>query len=217
MGTRHLVAVASEGEYRIAQYGQWNGYPSGQGTTALAFARACLATPEQIASFRAKLKLCQFITDKQVDALYEKEGVEVKNGMIEIRASKKFGERYPSLSRDTGAEILALVAKATDTVPLTNAISFARESLFCEWAYVLDLDTETFEVFKGFQKAPAPEGERFTDIVPEGADEFNIDTPAPPARPRDEYRSVHLLAKFPLNALPTDEQFLALENEEESD
>lgn len=214
MGTRHLVAVASGGEYRIAQYGQWDGYPSGQGSTVLAFAHAHLSTPEQIASFREKLKLCQFVTDKQVNALYAKLGIKLRDGWVAHADGKKFGERYPSLSRDTGAEILALVAQANDTVPLTDAISFARDSLFCEWAYVLDLDTGTFEVFKGFQKTPAPAGERFTDIVPEGADEFDVDTPAPSEKGR-EYFSVHLLAKYPLSALPTDADLVALEKEEE--
>ena len=39
MGTRHLTAVHVDGEYKIAQYGQWDGYPEGQGMTALTFAR----------------------------------------------------------------------------------------------------------------------------------------------------------------------------------
>ena len=35
MGTRHLVAVIHKDEYKVAQYGQWDGYPSGQGDTVL--------------------------------------------------------------------------------------------------------------------------------------------------------------------------------------
>lgn len=38
MGTRHLILVFYKGAYRIAQYGQWDGYPSSErlnGTTAL--------------------------------------------------------------------------------------------------------------------------------------------------------------------------------------
>ena len=30
MGTRHLIAVQLDGEYKIAQYGQWDGYPEGK-------------------------------------------------------------------------------------------------------------------------------------------------------------------------------------------
>ena len=34
MGTRHMIGVVKDGIPRIAQYGQWDGYPSGQGVTA---------------------------------------------------------------------------------------------------------------------------------------------------------------------------------------
>ena len=37
MGTRHLIIVWYKGKYRIAQYGQWDGYPSGQGLRVLRF------------------------------------------------------------------------------------------------------------------------------------------------------------------------------------
>ena len=39
MGTRHVTAVFLNGEPRVAQYGQWDGYPSGQGVTILDFLR----------------------------------------------------------------------------------------------------------------------------------------------------------------------------------
>ena len=37
MGTQNLTSVWFEGKYRIAQYGQFDGYPSGQGLTVLHF------------------------------------------------------------------------------------------------------------------------------------------------------------------------------------
>jgi len=37
MGTLNLTAVMMDGEYKIAQYGQWDGYPEGQGKTILEF------------------------------------------------------------------------------------------------------------------------------------------------------------------------------------
>lgn len=39
MGTRNLVAVQIDGQYKIAQYGQWGGYPEGKGVDALTFLR----------------------------------------------------------------------------------------------------------------------------------------------------------------------------------
>ena len=37
MTTRSLTAVKINGEYKIAQYGYYDGYPSGQGVTILKF------------------------------------------------------------------------------------------------------------------------------------------------------------------------------------
>ena len=39
MGTRNLTIVFMDGKYRVAQYGQWDGYPEGQGLTCLRFVR----------------------------------------------------------------------------------------------------------------------------------------------------------------------------------
>lgn len=35
---------------------------------------------------------------------------------------------------------------------------FGRNSLFCEWGYLVNLDTKTVEVYRGFQKDPHSEG-----------------------------------------------------------
>lgn len=37
MGTRHLICVQHNNEYKVAKYGQWDGYPSGQGAGILEF------------------------------------------------------------------------------------------------------------------------------------------------------------------------------------
>lgn len=39
MGTRHLICVFYQGRFVVAQYGQWDGYPEGQGVKILKFLR----------------------------------------------------------------------------------------------------------------------------------------------------------------------------------
>jgi len=59
MGTRNLTMVISGGETKIAQYGQWDGYPRGQGKTCLEFLKA-----NNLDKFKEKLKLLRWETPK---------------------------------------------------------------------------------------------------------------------------------------------------------
>ena len=41
MGTRSLICVVKDKQYKLAQYNQWDGYPSGVGTEILDFLHNC--------------------------------------------------------------------------------------------------------------------------------------------------------------------------------
>lgn len=164
MGTRHLTAVVSDGEYKIAQYGQWDGYPSGQGQTIVSF----LLNGFDKAVFKSQLAKCRFLDgegkDKEMVAAYEKNAPQWSSDPDNRTPEQKYWWKT-YMTRDLGAAILENVAKSTDDeIILRDESSFAGESLFCEWAYVLDLDKDQLEVYEGFQKNPPPEGERFASL-----------------------------------------------------
>ena len=46
MGTRNLTMVISNGKTKVAQYGQWDGYPDGQGMTALSTLKRIILSGE---------------------------------------------------------------------------------------------------------------------------------------------------------------------------
>lgn len=71
-----------------------------------------------------------------------------EEGYLKIDTSL-FDESHASLSRDTGAGILEMIASATESkpVPIVNDFEFINEPLFCEWAWVVDLDEEVLEAF----------------------------------------------------------------------
>lgn len=198
MGTRHLVAVKLDGEYKVAQYGQWDGYPSGQGATVLKF----LKTWDR-PTFEGKLRAARFLTEEEVD--------EINKTIKEKHLQETWPNRWPELSRDTGAVILSLVSNAEPGLKLRNSIDFAADSLFCEWAYVLDLDANTLEVFEGFNHQPLAQDERFFGATCKDPDEQK-------RREADGYYPVRRVACYSLDALPTVEQMEAdCRTEEEAD
>ena len=193
MGTRGLTAVVADGSYRIAQYGQWDHYPSGQGVTVRDFLVG-MNEPH----FRAQLAKCRWITEEEIDTANEAAGIAKGDEWITMDQSTRFYAQpaVRFLTRDHGAQILQIVNDAPeDTIRLLNSIDFAGDSLFCEYAYVVDFDKRTFEVYKGFNKAPVPNGERFAK--------------APLDEDAGGYQPIRLLATFSLDALPSEDEFLA--------
>lgn len=204
MGTRNLTCVVKDGEYKVAQYGQWDGYPSGAGLTVLTFLREQFNREQ----FLNGLGHTCAATDEQVKAQYLAAGATEKqlaDGYVNIDVSSRFSRANPSLSRDTGAKILELIQDSITPVLLRNDVNFAADSLFCEWAYVIDFDKNTFEAFKGFNTTdPLKEGDRFFG--------YTVDDSA------NGYHPIKLAAEWPLDALPTEAEFLAkLEPEDEEE
>jgi hypothetical protein len=134
MGTRNLTIVKDKvGTTRIAQYGQWDGYPSYSGVQALEFLR----NENWQSLLQAKLDIVQFVGDEEVDTLYKQfESTDWEN--------KDFLNAYPGLHRDTGVGILAVVANATNTIKTVDNTEFANDSLFCEGIYEVDFSTNKF-------------------------------------------------------------------------
>lgn len=174
MGTRNLTMVISKGKTRVAQYGQWDGYPEGQGRIVLKFLKRC-----DLNTFREKINDVSFLTQKEVDKVWKK--CEMRGDLI----------KYPELSRNTGANILPLIYDGR-AVSLWNRSKFVKDSLLCEWVYVIDLDKEKFEVYTSNCKKPLTERDRFYD------GRFK----------RDSCSQVKIIRSYPLKRLPTVGQFI---------
>lgn len=199
MGTRNLTMVYLDGEYKIAQYGQWDGYPEGQGMTCLNFARK-LAVDKVKETFIEKLRALQEYTQADIDDI---------NKRIESGELKKWKEVYPALSRDTGGEILDFILGAPLGEKVNISINFAADSLFCEWGWLIDLDNNKFEAYAGFNKEPLTEEDRFYFLADKEDKDFKTD-----GKP---YCAIKKVAEWDLENLPSDEEFLAefAEDEEE--
>jgi hypothetical protein len=189
MGTRGLTVVIMDGKHRIAQYGQWDHYPTGQGATAMQFCRKHLSTEEGREKFRKAVNRTEFADQERLDKLLKRIGI--SGEWMSMEQAERFKTKYPALSRDAGAKVLDLVLGGKKL--LRDSIDFAAESLFCEWAYVIDLDACKLEVYEGFQKAPHKRG-RFADM----------DVSEKPVV-GDKYYPVALIASFDFDKIPKTE------------
>lgn len=196
MGTRNLTIVKHNGEYKVAQYGQWDGYPSGQGLTVLAFARK-LSKVNTLLEFTRKVDAVKVASLEYMNDIDNR----VKSGEI-----KDWRKSYPELSRDTCAEILDMIMERPPGIILQDDINFAADSLFCEWAYVIDLDESTFEAYVGFNQTPLEPGDRFFFLNDKRQRDY-----------REDYYPIKLYpgARWSLRELPTEDEFLGTFREEE--
>lgn len=135
MGTRNLTIVRLGGQVKVAQYCQWDGYPTGQGEVISEFIRTKL----DLRKFKAKVKALDInTTDQEIEYLYEKC----------IESKKDFRIEHPAFHDGTGANILELVQNGVVTKVL-NSMEFLKDGLFCEYAYEIDLDKKVVNIYTG--------------------------------------------------------------------
>ena len=140
MGTRNLTIVKSKGKNRVAQYGQWDGYPTGQGDTIAKFIKKA-----DLKKFKKLVEKLGTYTDKDIEQAYAEEGAIKGERFVSCDIAERVNTKHPALSRDYGAGILDLIYDGkVDRVVLNE--DFEKDSLFCEYCYKIDLDKETVEM-----------------------------------------------------------------------
>ena len=189
--------VIHKEETKIAQYGQWDGYPEGNGVIILTFLRS----KARVKKLTDKLKNVRFATKEDEDEVQKfMKSIGCADGWMTWEKSALYHNAFPYRSRDIGAAILKMVANSKDKeIVLQDSTDFAGDSLFCEWAYVIDLDKRQLEIYEGFNQKPLGDNERFKDI--------------PRSEKSSEYTPVKYIQKYDLDKLPTKRQFLKDLNE----
>ncbi|KAL1843155.1 hypothetical protein VTJ49DRAFT_2905 [Mycothermus thermophilus] len=201
MGTRQLICVWWKGEWYLAQYGQWDGHPPGQGVKIFKF----LSVARNIEGLKHGLENHIYTpTSEELEAIwaeceawdrnYQEEQLRTNSGPNYDYTMTGINQLYPSLSRDTGAGIFGMVlrgggpddgdeeanqagtsgaeGKERKKLPVRLRLEFANDTLYCEWAYVTDLDKEVLEVYGGSYGKTGEskhDGHRFKDVGPPDA------------------------------------------------
>ena len=123
MGTRHRQAVITkEGDMKIQQYGQWDGYPSGQGKSILNYLRS-----GNLDKYQKNLEKIPHITDEQAE---------------EVEKDLNWRENYPYLSRECGSDIHQMIEDGK--VKFVQHASLEGCNRWCEGFYTIDFQKGLF-------------------------------------------------------------------------
>lgn len=180
MGTRHLTIVKNKGEIKVAQYGQWDGYPDGAGINIVNFLHE-IRSPEMMEIFRRRVELVRWATEQEIESINE--------AMEMSGLSDPINMLYPEFSRDTSTNLLWLImngkehylqpdnqesrldsirfqlvsasineGESKEATLLNNSLDFGNDRTFCEWAWVIDLDEDKLECYCGGRTSDGPKG-----------------------------------------------------------
>lgn len=176
MGTRYLTVVINGGEPVIAQAGFFDGDPYCNGLKILKVLRK---DKEQY--IRTQLHRCTTLAEAEYRSfIYEH--------WLDEEALLK---AHPQFWWHDGADLLEMLLETDGTAECRFTLDFALDSLQCEWAYVIDYDMQTFEVYKGWSIVPLQPDERF----------YND------GRTKNGYYPVHRAATYNLYNLPEEDAF----------
>ena len=147
MGTRGIIAVIHEGQYKVTKYGQYDHYPEGQGLDILHWLKHPHRQNDSFVSrFAQRLENVVPATEKDIqDAVGEVTGDPYQNGFT-VEQMNRYKALYPNFSIGTGAKILDVIWDAPLFDPLL--IDMYEMSHVERWEiegiYTLDLDARLF-------------------------------------------------------------------------
>lgn len=181
MGTRGSFGVVVDGQEKLG-YNQFDSYPDGHGIENLAFVRS-MVDEGRVDFFKQLAKDAKLVDENVAPTREDKVNLAE---FVNLDVSEQSLDDWYCLTRDTHGSI----QKQLECGYILDYGDFPADSLFCEWAYVVDFDNEVFEVYKGFNKGEAVG--RFADRKGSHA----------------EYGPVTLVGSYKFSELPSDEDFI---------
>lgn len=142
MGTRHYQKVVTkDGVIKVAQYGQWDGYPSGQGLGILEFLRT-----QDLNKYQDNLIKLRWGVKEDYEKIDEwAKGVRgEKLDYDEERKLLHQNKQHYALSRDCGSNVHKLILDG-DVEYLLHTTN-AEADRYCEGFYTIDFNQNKFIV-----------------------------------------------------------------------
>ena len=152
MGTRGALGFWKDGEHKVT-YNHFDSYPGGLGDDMLKYIND--HSVEQMNQHFDKIRLIK--EDEKPTQLDIKRCQEFTNLSVSTQSTADWYCLLRNAQGNLGAHGKASV--------MIDSQNFLHDSLFCEYAYIINLTDETLEFYEGFQKEK-PKG-RYSDIQPD--------------------------------------------------
>ena len=155
MGTRHHQKVINkQGELKVSQYGQWDGYPNGQGFDILNYLRR-----GNLDKYQEELDKLHLITDEESKI---------------VDADPKWQENYPYMGRDCGSKIHQMIEDGE--VKFVQFIDDEEAKRWCQGFYTIDFQQNKFiaefnGVIREYSLSDLPTDEQFLRQMSDEVDE----------------------------------------------
>lgn len=184
MSTRGAVGFKVNGKYKAA-YNHFDSYPYGLGEDVVEFARY-LSKNNLVEQCRRNAANMSMVDENATPTQVQKEKL---LPFADLQVGRRSEDDFYCLFRNLqGSKILYEIAKGTIDCML-DGTNFLKDSLFCEYAYIINLDDETIQFFKGFQKSLDPNTPFSDEFVNVG---------------NSEYKPVALVGECSLHDIPQD-------------
>lgn len=163
MGTRGTCGFRLDGKDYLS-YNHSDSYPSGLGETIDRDVRA-LMRKGGIKGMKEAVRKLKMVDDRGEVSESEIQTL-AKHGINPSECGQSPGKSltWYSLIRDLQGEL----KKTLEVGYMVDYSGFMLDSLFCEWGYIVNLDDETLEVYKGFQESKHDKGRYATDKPNDG-------------------------------------------------
>lgn len=144
MGTRGLYGIRKAGVDKVT-YNHFDSYPEYLGSNILKF---CMNNnKDQLTELFNKIELVG--NEKPTE---EQKKVCKRNRWFDDAVSLQTDDDWYCLLRETQGDLEVL--KHADKAYMIDNHDFIKDSLFCEYAYIINLDRNVLEVWIGCQKKP---------------------------------------------------------------
>ena len=185
MGTRGCIGVVVDGTFK-GSYNHFDSYPEALGVAMVEQAQTIARDIDRYRVLAKELRLVDEddkVSKDDFDKYRHLRG-ERSNGLS--RSGHNPDTEWYSLLRDMQGELV----KSLEAGVMLDGSTFPHDSLFCEFAYAVNFDDGTLEMYQGFQKDAAAIVGRFKDAP------FSD----------SGYGGVTLVGTFQLNDIPSDWQ-----------